>query len=146
MSETLHVYVRHVYVPQQERAQRMGTALPRAPAPTPPGAWARARTRAERVERRITRRLDLDHALRELHAEPAVLREQGHDAGYDADRAGEEGACVRVRGEVSAAELKLAQLVARGVDLGREARGESVGAAHGGLQEERARDARHCAD
>src|SRR6266850_2174792 len=124
MSETLHVYVRHVYVPQQERAQRMGTALPRAPAP--PGARAWARARAEGVERRIARRLDLDHALRDLHTEPAVLREQAHDAGYDAERAGEEGACVGVRREVSTAELQLAELVVRGVDLGRETRGESV--------------------
>ncbi len=129
MPEALHLYARPKEAPHHHLAKQRGRALPRAPPPPRP----RPRPRTERFERHLAGRLDLCEALRSLHAKPAVLREQRHDAGYGAHGAGEERARARVGGEVRAALLQLAELVARAVDLAREAHGEAVPAADGGL-------------
>lgn len=85
-----------------------------------------------------------------LHPKPAVLGENGHDAGDSAHRIGEERTRARVDGRrvgrTTLALLLLAHLVAGTVDLSREAHGESVAAPDGLLEQQGAQDACTCAD
>ena len=80
-----------------------------------------------------------------LHTKPAVLCEDGHDAGDRAHRVGEGRARVRVDGRRDGtvlALLLLTHLVAGTVDLSSDEHSEFVAAPDGLLEQEGAHDAR----
>ena len=124
-----------------------------APSPSPRVAVAGSSIKVDRRRQRVGSRGG--HALRgcSLHAEPAVLGENGHDAGDGAHGVGEERACARVEGRrvrerraAAHALLLLLHLVARAVDLSGEAHGEAVAAPDGLLEQQGADDACDGAD
>ena len=108
----------------------------------------------------VAQGVEIDHRLSSrglplgggLHPKPAVLGENGHDAGDGAHRIGEECTRARVDGRrvgsraLALALLLLAHLVTGAVDLSSESHGEAVAALDGLLEQQGAHDAPARAD